>query len=221
MNLVVWQLVALGILVLGIGLTGTLLIPKKSKRIKKEETRMLKKLYLVPLDEQSRGISDWLGAKLMGVFQLKVNSGLVAKMPEEAYNPSRDAYFSSVILNKLQFLKASEDEFLVAITDEDLFTPTTDFIYSSSDKLAGVAIVSTQRLKPEYYGLPQSIEVLRNRTLKKTIHEIGHILGLDNCDDSNCIMYSSKEVSDIDIQSDRFCQRCRVVLTIPSKVSKY
>ncbi len=220
MDYIIWQLAALVILVVGIGLIGVLLSPKGRIETRREETGMQKKLYLVPLDDISRELVDYLGTKILGRFKFKINSGMIAKLPEESYNPERGGFFSSIILNKLQFLKASDDEYIVAVTDEDLFTPGTDYIISDSDRLGGVAIISTHRLRPEFYGLPQDNSTLRSRALKKLIYEIGHLLGLSNCEAKNCVMYSSKTIADMDSQSDRFCRRCRLELSIPIKVPK-
>ncbi|MBD3168123.1 MAG: hypothetical protein GF307_01480 [candidate division Zixibacteria bacterium] len=220
MDYIIWQLIALGALIISIGLIGALLLPDKEKENKREDTGMQKKLYLVPLDELSRGLADWLGTKLAGRVNYKISSGMIAKLPEESYNQDRGGYYSSIVLNKLQFLKASEEELILAVTDEDLFTPTTDYVISSSDKLAGAAIISTQRLRPDFYGLPADNDVLKIRALKKALHEIGHLIGLENCNDDSCVMYSSKEVSDIDFQTDKFCQRCLMHLTLPVKVPK-
>jgi archaemetzincin len=220
MDYITWQLVALGALILGIGLTAALLLPEKKKEIYREEIKMQKKLYLVPLDETSRGLADWIGSKLSGRMKFKISSGMTSKLPEESFNSQRGGYFSSVVLNKLQFNKASDDEFILAVTDEDLFTPTTDFVFSGSDQLAGVAIVSTQRLRPEFYGLPADSEILRIRALKIAVHEIGHLLGLESCNDTNCVMFASTKISEVDFQSDRFCQRCMLELSMPAKVPR-
>ena len=220
MSYIIWQSLALGVLILVMGLTGAILLVAINREEDREETGLQKKLYLVPLDEVSRGLADWLGSKLSSKFRFKINTSMVAKLPEESYSASRDSYFSSIILNKLQFLKASEDEYILAVTEEDLFTPNTDYVFSSSDGLAGVAIVSAQRLKPEFYGLPQSDEVVRMRAMKRAVHEIGHLLTLDNCDENSCLMYSSKTISDLDYQSDKFCHGCKLELTLPVKVPK-
>ncbi|MCP4634111.1 MAG: hypothetical protein GY855_14395 [candidate division Zixibacteria bacterium] len=196
------------------------MMPKKRTETLREDSGMQKKLYLVPLDETSRGLADWMTQQLANRYKFKINSGLVAKLPDEAFNSQRSSYYSSVILNKIQFLKASEDELMLAITEEDLFTPNTEFVLSDSDKLAGVGIISTQRLRPEFHGLPYDNEILRTRALKKAVHEIGHLLGLENCENENCVMFSSKDITEVDFQMDRYCQQCMVALSLPVKVPK-
>ncbi|MCP4631963.1 MAG: hypothetical protein GY855_03475, partial [candidate division Zixibacteria bacterium] len=60
MNYIILQIIALVVLVLGIGATGVLMMPKKRTETLREDSGMQKKLYLVPLDETSRGLADWM-----------------------------------------------------------------------------------------------------------------------------------------------------------------
>ena len=46
------------------------------------------------------------------------------------------------------------------------------------------AIVSYHRLTQEFYGLPHDLDLLANRLLIESVHELGHTLRLTHCEDS-------------------------------------
>ena len=216
----VWQLlVTLFLIVLAV-LVLQLLRPPKRRADEKKVTVMRNKLYIVPLDEPSRFLVEYLMAKLTSKFDYKFQSGLVAKLPEEAFSPTRGQFFCSVILNKLQLLKGNDAEIILAVTDEDLFLATDSFVFGHADSLGRVAIVSSHRLRPEFYGLPQSNKILKERLLKVAIHQLGHINGLSNCDNADCVMFKATSITEMDDRQEGFCPKCLMELAIPSKVGK-
>jgi predicted Zn-dependent protease len=75
---------------------------------------------MVPLDEGSRQYADWLLNELCHKFTLKPQTGIVARLPEEAYNAQLNQYYATSILSKLEMLKGSDYEMILAITEEDL-----------------------------------------------------------------------------------------------------
>ena len=70
------------------------------------------------------------------------------------------------------------------------------------------AVISTHRLRQEFYGLPKDVDLLYGRMLKEAVHELGHTLHLSHCDDYNCAMASSHSVEWIDLKENAFCRHC-------------
>jgi predicted Zn-dependent protease len=116
---------------------------------------MHEKLYVVPLDEGTRRFIEWLSAELCRRFYLKPQSGIVARLFEEAYNAKQNQYYATPILSKLEMLKGSDFELILALTEEDLFIPSKNFVMGQANSTSRTAIVSTFRIKPEFYGLPE------------------------------------------------------------------
>ena len=71
-----------------------------------------------------------------------------------------------------------------------------------------VAIVSLCRLHQEFYGLPAQKKLLRERTVKETLHELGHTFGLVHCSDSKCAMSLATHIELVDSKSEKYCARC-------------
>ena len=65
------------------------------------------------------------------------------------------------------------------------------------------AVVSTFRLRQEFYGLDQDESLLSQRLLKESVHELGHTLALRHCQDYRCAMASSHSVEWIDLREAR------------------
>jgi archaemetzincin len=73
----------------------------------------------------------------------------------------------------------------------------------------GAALISTFRLQPAFYGMPDNEMVFRRRILTEAVHEIGHALELPHCEHPGCVMYFSNWIGDTDLKGPSFCYRCR------------
>lgn len=178
---------------------------------------MYEKIYVVPLDENSRNYSDWLGQTLSRKMGFRLQTGIVSRLPEAAHNPKTNQYYPVPILSKLELLKGSEDEIILALTEEDLYLPSQSFVFGQANSVGRTAIVSILRLRPEFYGLPEDIELTKDRLFSVALHQIGHVLGLKNCQ-NDCIMKIAASVNDVDRRPGGFCPDCLLNLTLPTKV---
>jgi archaemetzincin len=219
MELLFWQVLAI---ILFIVLTLTLAFrPRKTVRIRYnggDQEDMNEKLYVTPLDEGTRKYAGWLLNELCRRFTLKAQSGIAARLPDEAYNPQQNQFYATPILSKLEMLKGSDFEMILATTEEDLYIPSRNYVVGQTNSASRTGIVSIFRLKPEFYGLPENENLLKDRLLNVACHEVGHMLGLRNCKNPDCQMYPAETVADIDNRPETFCAECILNLTIPSKV---
>jgi len=71
------------------------------------------------------------------------------------------------------------------------------------------AVISTARLKDEFYGLPPREDLLRERLVKEAAHELGHTFGLRHCPDWRCVMSSSHGIERVDVKGAEFCKSCK------------
>ncbi|HTS12743.1 MAG TPA: archaemetzincin family Zn-dependent metalloprotease [Candidatus Limnocylindrales bacterium] len=128
-----------------------------------------------------------------------------------AFNRNRGQYSSTELLAGIASLETPETWRLLAIASADLYIPILTFVFGEAQLDGLAAIVSTSRLRQEFYGLPADEELLNRRLLKEAVHELGHTLGLTHCDDVECVMAASHAVEWIDLKSSRFCSKCGAV----------
>lgn len=132
--------------------------------------------------------------------------------PAPACHYERQQYHSSELLERMRQFARGSCTRLLGITDRDLYIPILTFVFGEAQMEGPCAIVSTFRLRQEFYGLPAESALLRERLLKEAAHELGHTFGLVHCDDYGCLMASSHSVEWIDLKGNRLCSGCRAQL---------
>ncbi len=132
--------------------------------------------------------------------------------PSSAYHPERQQFHSSEILERMQSLVRPRDWRFLAVADVDLYIPILKYVFGEAQIGGACAVVSTFRLRQEYYGLDRDDALLGQRLLKESIHELGHTLELRHCQDYRCVMASSHSVEWIDLRESTLCDSCRLQL---------
>jgi archaemetzincin len=120
----------------------------------------------------------------------------------------RGQYHSTAIIQRLE-RHADAGARVLGVTGHDLFVPVLTFVFGEAQLDGACAVVSTARLKEEFYGLPPRDELTRERLVKEAAHEIGHTFGLRHCPDWRCVMSSSHGVERLDVKGAEFCAACR------------
>ena len=105
------------------------------------------------------------------------------------------------------------DAKIVGLTNVDLFVPVLTFVFGQAQLNGPGAVVSTYRLRNEYYGLRFSASRLYERTVKEIVHEVGHTFGLVHCQDYTCVMHASTYVEEVDLKGASFCSECAAELS--------
>ncbi len=126
-----------------------------------------------------------------------------------AFNFSRNQYSSTSILSTLLEKFDGFDGKVLGVTGGDLFVPVLTYVFGEAQLEGKVAVVSSHRLREEFYGLQADENIFRTRLIKESIHELGHTFGLIHCSNYLCVMHSSTGVEEIDIKTEKFCEDCR------------
>ena len=121
---------------------------------------------------------------------------------------ARGQYHSTAIIQKLE-RAAEPDARILGVTGCDLYVPVLTFVFGEAQLEGYCAVVSTARLREEFYGLPRREELMRERLIKEAAHELGHTFGLRHCADWRCVMSSSHGVERLDVKGAEFCKSCR------------
>ena len=134
--------------------------------------------------------------------------------PEFALDVSRDQYNSLEILDWLESRFSQPDQWIFGITNVDLAIPVLTFVFGEARLGGRSAVISTSRLREEFYGRPADTIILLSRIEKEAIHEVGHMMGLTHCLDRNCVMYPSNSLAQTDVKSPMLCPGCRSSLPL-------
>lgn len=93
-------------------------------------------------------------------------------------------------------------DMVLGITSQNIYAKGFSAIFGLSAIEKRSAIVSTAKLKSN--DKKQFFE----RVLKESIHEVGHLIGLEHCHDGSCAMKCSESLVDCDLKLPDFCLNC-------------
>jgi archaemetzincin len=161
----------------------------------------------LPADETriARGI---LESKLGGSFVFKVNSRLVSH-PSNGYNEERKQYAAETFLPLAERLQTEENSFAsIVLTDVDVFAKFTNYVFGLADMVHRVAVVSSRRIHPSFWGMKETRESFELLWGKVVTHEFGHTLGMFHCEDWNCVMKYSNSPTELHRKGNEFCEKC-------------
>ena len=167
------------------------------------------KIVIVPLGEVDFMLVNRLAGNIGPVFGRSVDILKGMKMPEEAYNVIRNQYYASIILAKLERVKANSRELVVGVCEEDIYLPDEAFVLGYADSLLGTAVISLFRIRQEFYGLPEDEMKVYSRLFKQSVHHLAQLHNLPSCRNPKCVNYYSQDMFDIDRKSEKLCDICR------------
>jgi archaemetzincin len=171
------------------------------------------RIQVLPLGNLPNAVLAELSGGLAEVLGSRCEILRAEPVPSRAFNVSRQQYSSTEILAGLAGRKLGDTSRLVAVTSSDLFVPVLTFVFGEAQLEGRCAVVSTCRLRQEFYGLPADPTLEGRRLLKEAVHELGHTFGLAHCENYECVMAPSHAVEWIDLKSSKFCQACRKYLS--------
>jgi archaemetzincin len=167
-------------------------------------------IHLLPIGRVSRSEIERLTASLKKIFAVSIVVHDPAGLPASSYDPERRQYSSEQILKSLARFKSSltQVERVLGIVAVDLFAADLNLVFGEADPKEGVAVISPDRFRPEFYGLAPDKTLFQDRMLKEAVHELGHTYGLGHCPNPACVMHFSNSLQDTDNKAASFCPAC-------------
>lgn len=127
------------------------------------------------------------------------------------YTVNRQQFDASVILSCIDTYKRrnSIDAPILLVINDDIYQSASLYVFGLARPRTGSAVVSTARLRNEFWDLPPDDTVLCDRIITEGTHEIGHILGLAHCLDPLCVMSNPRCLDDLNHKKPFLCEKCR------------
>jgi archaemetzincin len=123
-------------------------------------------------------------------------------------NSSRHQFFLTTVFNKMMAAMPQREGFVLGVIGDDLYKTSHNFIFGDANDADRIAVVSTYRLRPEFYNSAPDEAVFFDRVLKECVHALGHAFGLKHCYNARCAMYYSHSIYDTDGKQNYFCDAC-------------
>lgn len=165
-------------------------------------------IHLVYADGATPPWSDALIAGLADVFPNPVRPLAAPVDLQPCFVPSRQQHHATLVLAALLRHRPDPASKILGVVPVDLFIPVLTFVFGQAQLAGPGAVVSTYRLRAEYYGLPTDEGVLVERAIKECVHELGHAFGLVHCEFYDCVMHAASSVDEVDVRGARFCGHC-------------
>ena len=172
-------------------------------------------IYIVPVGDVDEKYLYPLIPKLEKRFTTKVHLALDKRLPnpDHAYDFEAKQYVDMYVLRDLVDLDVPENVKVLGVANVDLFAPESDrsFVFGQAQwGKSKAALISMLLMNPNSYvgGKPDDKLLVRRMTIE-AIHELGHVFGLSNCGEPECVMYLPKNLKELDKKSDSFCLRCQ------------
>jgi len=165
---------------------------------------------IVPVGGVTPAVKREASESLRSVYGTDVSMHDTQSIPSGAYDRDRDQYSAEAFI-KLATRVGTGDK-NIAITTKDLFYHRRNYVFGLAYLDGKGSVISTYRLRTSSDGgisRRSSEEVFADRVRKEVIHEVGHTLGLEHCDNKRCVMSFSPTVREVDIKEQELCGTCQ------------
>ena len=164
---------------------------------------------IVPVGDVPAVVKREASAGLRSVYGCEVTIHDQQDVPDGAYDPGRKQYRAEEFIEFASRLGSGEKN--IAITELDLYYRRRNYVFGLAYLSGNGSVISTYRLQTSSDGgvsHSSAGEVFSTRVRKEVIHEIGHTLGLEHCDNNRCVMSFSPTVREVDVKEENLCGTC-------------
>ncbi|MFB6146843.1 MAG: archaemetzincin family Zn-dependent metalloprotease [Halobacteriaceae archaeon] len=170
---------------------------------------------IVPVGDVPARVKRQASAALRDVYDCAVTVRSQRSIPEDAYDERRNQYRAESFIDLAERATgrdAGPTAKAIALTTADLFYRRRNYVFGLAYLDGSGCVVSTHRLNTEADGgfsERSATDIFADRIQKEVVHELGHTVGLEHCDNGRCVMNFSATVQDVDRKEPQLCGSCR------------
>lgn len=164
---------------------------------------------VIPIGDLPAQVKREASNALRSIYDTDISLHAPQDVPQNAYDKSRDQYRAESFIDLAG--RVGNGDKNIALTAHDLFYRRRNYVFGLAYLDGNASVVSTYRLQTSTDGgfsNKSASEIFADRIRKEVVHEIGHTIGLEHCDNPRCVMNFSPTVREVDVKEETLCGTC-------------